>query len=216
MTVLRINHVASGTGQYRYGQFINQFLVEDKNPEWQRTVIFMFGTTSVGQDMFIRGGLDHAYANANLGKNCATSNYECAIPIRHNNLRNSTTSGWKSGDNYLDWYGLEASQGNGAVGTPLDWTTNNAANSATVAVEGFGYEPLNDYGDHYWMLDVEMDCSATVNGWFELKSYISNGPAWESDVSQSGTPYASGNHFAQCGKVNVFQRNNSSAIIGSF
>ncbi|MFQ3230805.1 family 14 glycosylhydrolase [Reinekea sp.] len=216
MTVLRINHVAGGTGNYRYEQFINQFLVEDTNSDWQRTVIFMFGTTNVGQDMFIRGGLDHGYANANLGKNCDASNYECAIPIRHNNLRNNTTNGWKGGDQYLDWYGIEAAQGSGAVGTALDWTTNNSGSSATVAANGYGYEPLNNYGDHYWMLDVEMDCSATVNGWFELKSYISNGPAWEGDVSQSGTPYSSGNHFAQCGQVNVFQRNNSSAIIGSF
>ncbi|MDN3647905.1 family 14 glycosylhydrolase [Reinekea marina] len=217
MTVLRINQVASGTGNYRYQQFINQFLVEAPNGgDWQRTVIFMFGTTTTGQDMFIRGGLDHNYANTNLGKNCSTSNYECAMPIRHNNLRNSTTAGWKGGDQYLDWYGIEASQGSGAVGTALDWTTNNASNSATVAADGYGYEPLNTYGDHYWMLDVEMDCSATVNGWFELKSYISNGPGWEADVAQAGTPYNSGNHFAQCGKINVFQRNSSSATIGTF
>jgi alpha-amylase len=64
------------------------------------------------------------------------------------------------------------------------------------------------------MLDVEMDCSKAVNGWFELKSFISNGPGWEGDVAQSGTPYSSGNHFAQCGKMNVFQRGSSSAIIG--
>ncbi len=213
MTVLRINQVASGgTGQSRYQQFINNFLVQ--GGDWQRTVIFIYGQTSVGQDMFVRGGIDHAYANANLGRNCQTWNFECAIPIRHNNLRNNTTAPWKNGDKYLDWYGAESGQSAASVGSPLDWTTNNATNPNTVAVQGFGYDPLNDYGDHYWMLDVEMDCSKSVNGWFELKSFISNGPEWESNVAQSGTPYSSGNHFAQCGKLNVFQRDSSSAMIG--
>ena len=215
MTVLRINQVTGGgTGQGRYQQFINNYLVPDVGPGWKRTVIFIYGQTSVGQDMFVRGGIDHAYANANLGRNCQTWNFECAIPIRHNNLRNSTTTPWKSGDNYLDWYGAESGQTAASVGSPLDWTTNDASSTSKVAVNGFGYDALNDFGDHYWMLDVEMDCSKTVNGWFELKSFISNGPEWENNVAQSGTPYSSGNHFAQCGKLNVFQRNSSSAIIG--
>jgi hypothetical protein len=217
MTVLRINQVTDGgTGQYRYQQFINNFLDTSTDSDWQRTVVFIYGQTQVGQDMFVRAGIDHGYANTNLGRNCQTWNFECAIPIRHRNLRNSTTAPWKAGDNYLDWYGAESGQSAASVGSPLDWTTNNASNPNTVAVEGYGYDPLNDYGDHYWMLDVDMDCSQTVNGWFELKSYISNGPAWEGDVAQSGTPYSSGNHFAQCGKLNVFQRGSSSAIIGDF
>ena len=86
----------------------------------------------------------------------------------------------------------------------------------TVAANGFGEEQLNNYGDHYWMLDVEMDCSKIVNGWFELKTYISNGPGWEADVSQSGTPYASGNHFAQCGKISVFRRGEAAAEFHDF
>jgi beta-amylase len=213
MTVLRINQVTDGgTGQYRYDQFINNYLSIE--PDWQRTVIFIYGQTSTGQDMFVRGGIDHDYANNNLGRNCQTWNFECAIPIIHRNLLNGTTAPWKAGDNYLDWYGAESGQGSVSVGTPLDWTTNNASNPNTVAVQGYGYEPLNTYGDHYWMLDVDMDCSQTVNNWFELKSYISNGPGWEADISQSGTPYSTGNHFAQCGKLNVFERGSSSAIIG--
>lgn len=219
MTVLRINQVATGgTGQYRYEQFINNYLQVEG--DWQRTVIFMYGQTQSGQDMFIRGGIDHDYANNNLGRNCATSNFDCAIRIQHNNLLNATTQPWKQGDLYLDWYGLEANQGSGAEGTAMDWTTNlwptSWGTKRTVAVDGYGEEPLNNYGDHYWMLDVQMDCSNTVNGWFELKSYISNGPGWEGTISQSGTPYASGNHMAQCGKINVFQRNNSSAQILNF
>ncbi|GGX41509.1 family 14 glycosylhydrolase [Saccharospirillum salsuginis] len=221
MTVLRINQVATGgTGQYRYEQFINNYLDQTQGGDFQRTVIFMYGQTQSGQDMFIRGGIDHNYANTNLGRNCSTSNFECAIRIQHNNLLNDTTAPWKEGDLYLDWYGLEANQGAGAEGTAMDWTTDYWPDSwgtkRTVPVDGYGEEALNNYGDHYWMLDVQMDCSKTVNGWFELKSYISNGPGWEGDISQSGTPYASNNHFAQCGKINVFQRDNSAVQILDF
>ena len=99
----------------------------------------------------------------------------------------------------------------------MDWTTNVWPSSwgtqKTVAVDGYGVETLNTYGQHYWMLDVQMDCSKAVNGlWFEFKTYIKNGAGWEANVSQSGTPYTSGNHFAQCGKVNVFQRGVSAPV----
>jgi alpha-amylase len=57
-----------------------------------------------------------------------------------------------------------------------------------------------------------MDCSKTANGWFELKAFISNGPGWENNLSQPDTPYQSGNHFAQCGKLNVFRHNQSMPV----
>lgn len=183
---------------------------------WERTVIFIYGTTVSGQDMFIRGGIDHNYANTTLGKNCANNNFECAIPIRHLNLLNPTTTPWKTGDTYLDWYGVQAGQSSQSVGTPLDWTTNlwptSWGTKRTVAVDGYGETPLNRWGEHYWMLDVEMDCSKTVNGWFELKSFISNGPGWEADVNQPSRPWVSGNHFAQCGKLNTFRRGESAPV----
>lgn len=184
---------------------------------WKRTVVFIFGQTQSGQDMFVRGGLDHDQARNLLGLNCTAENKLCAMPIRHLNLRNATTAPWKANDNFLDWYGTEVGQSSAAQGSPLDWTTNiwpaSWGTKRTVDVDGFGETPLNTYGQHYWMLDVEMDCSKTVNGWFELKSFISNGPGWEPNVSQAGTPYPSGNHFAQCGKKNVFSRGSNAAEI---
>jgi hypothetical protein len=193
---------------------------ENNNPNWQRTVIFIFGETENGQDMFVRGGIDHNFANTQLGRNCSSDNFECAIPVRHLNLINNTTAPWKAGDEYLDWYGAESLQDGASQGTPLDWTTNlwpaDWGTVKTVANDGFGEEPLNQWGSHYWMLDVEMDCSATVDGWFELKSFISNGPGWEGDVAQSGTPYQSGNHFARCGSINKFERGSSNAEISQF
>lgn len=182
---------------------------------WQRTVIFMYGQTDSGQDMFIRGGIDHDYAANTLGRTCTASNYECAIPIVHRNLLNGTTASWKAKDDYLDWYGLEAGQ-SGGEGTALDWTTDVWPSSwgtvRTVDVDGYGETPLNIWGEHYWMLDVDMDCSATANGWFELKSFVSNGPGWEADVQQPNAPWQSGNHFAECGKMNVFARGQSAPI----
>lgn len=179
--------------------------------DWQRTVIFVQAQTQSGQDMFIRGGIDHTYANSNLGRNCQTTNFECALPIRHNNLRNTTTAPWKTNDNHLDWYGVEAGQSATAEGTAMDWTTNIWPGSwgalKTVATDGFGEEPLNIWGEHYWMLDVDMDCSKTANGWFELKAFVKNGQGWENNISQTGTPYTSPNHMAQCGKINKFDFN---------
>ena len=186
----------------------------------QRTVIFIQAQTQSGQDMFIRGGIDHAYANANLGRNCATTNFECAIAITHNNLRNSTTIPWKNNDNYLDWYGAEASQNVTAEGTPLDWTTNvwptSWGTKRTVAVDGYGEEPLNVWGQNYWMLDVNMDCSQTVNGQFEVKAFVKNGQGWEGNIAQTNTPYATTNHVAQCGKINKFDFNANTVEIRNF
>jgi len=183
---------------------------------WRRTVVFIYGTTQPGQDMFIRGGIDHGYAQSALGLQCTDGNYLCAVPIRHLNPRNATTSGWKNCDTVLDWYGPQLRQSEEAEGTALDWTTNEWNSSwgaaREVELDGFGESELNGWGDHHWMLDVEMDCSKTVDGWFEVKSFISNGPGWESDVRQPGAPYVSGNHFARCGMVSMFRRNESAAV----
>jgi alpha-amylase len=188
--------------------------------DWQRTVIFVQAQTLSGQDMFIRGGIDHAYASANLGKNCNSSNFECAIPIKHNNLRNQTTAPWKLSDSYLDWYGAQASQSVTAEGTALDWTTNLWSSAwgakKTVAINGYGEEPLNTWGQHYWMLDVDMDCSRTVSGLFEIKAFVKNGQGWEGDIAQANSPYPSKNHFAQCGKINQFNFNSNSLVIRAF
>jgi hypothetical protein len=195
-----------------------------------RTVVFVKGETQPGQDLFLRGGIDHDASKKLRGVECADAsgvpNYACAIPITHRNLRNATTKPWKLGDGLLDWYGRESTQilksANGALpdGTAADWTTNAWPASwgaqKTVAIDGYGVEPLNNVGPHLWMLDVDMDCARAFKSpdgtrWFEVKSFITNGPGWEGDVKQSGTPYASPNHFAKCGQVSYFERGSSTA-----
>ena len=217
--------------------------VEARQPDVRRTVIFVRGETSPGQDMFVRGGLDHTIAQLLLGKSCTDAqgnpDYSCSVPITNLNRRNAYNDPWKTEDSFLDWYGAESGQtgtvnGQGANGTAADWTTNywpsEWGTEKTVANDGYGLDDLNRYcGMHCWMVDVEMDCSKAYHSpdgtpWFEIKSFISNGPGWESDASQGvdpyysyvDAPYASKNHIGKCGMVNVFHRGDSSAEFHRF
>ncbi|PIK42765.1 putative alpha-amylase 4N isoform X2 [Apostichopus japonicus] len=189
---------------------------------YQRTVIFIKKQTVSGQDLFIRGGIDH---NQRAGCTSDAGSSNCAIPITHNiGGTNSKFNGWKSGDDFLDWYGAESDQSQTAEGTPLVWTTNQAGYSAKVDSDGYGYTSLNTWGDHYWMVDLNMDCDKTENGWFEIKAFLTNGDGWESDRAQGtcggsvgGTKgYSSGNHFGRCGYISVFEFNSNSCTINSF
>ncbi|MBF7071783.1 alpha-amylase family protein [Glaciecola sp. MH2013] len=197
----------------------NQKIIDDVIVEYERTVIFIEQETAVGQDMFIRGGIDHGFA-ATLGKNCNASNFECAIRIKHRNERNTTTAPWKLNDKYLDWYGLESGQDSGARGTALDWTIDSWPASwgqiRRVITDGYGEESLNIWGANQWMLDVDMVCDDTYNGFFEIKAFVKNGQGWESDINQANTPYASNNHVAECGKVNRFVFNGNSVEVRDF
>ncbi|XP_012937880.2 alpha-amylase [Aplysia californica] len=176
--------------------------------KYVRTIIMMEKQTMPGQDVFIRGGIDHAHRT---GCTHDPTTSACAIPIKH--LADGTTNhyagvnAWKKGDNYLDWESAEVGQGTykgrQAEGTPAFWSTNRPNQS--------GYNALNTYGPHYWIVDIEMDCSKAENGYFELKAVLSGG--WEADVPASTTctgadagtpPYSSKNHFARCGHLNVF------------
>lgn len=214
----------SGRHRIRFDDLSQRYSIETtpvcSDTGWKRTVIFIEGITQTNQDLFIRGGIDHAYA-ARQGITCTAENQRCAVPIRHLNLRNATTAPWKQGDTLLDWYGAEATQSTNAQGSPLDWTTNHWPAAWGIAryvsSDGYGLSQLNLWGSHYWMLDVEMDCSRTRDGWFEFKSFISNGPGWEGNISQPGAPYASGNHFAQCGRISSFRRNQNNPVwVGDF
>ena len=75
------------------------------------------------------------------------------------------------------------------------------------------------------MVDVNLDCDATENGWFEVKSYITN-RGWEGAINQvascggtaggSKPSYNSDNHFARCGFVNVFSFGSNSCTVNEF
>lgn len=80
----------------------------------RRTVVFIYGQTQPGQDMFVRGGTRGGDP----------------IRIRHRNWLNPHTNAYRWGDAYLDWNGGEVGQavplGGLGGGSPVDWTTSLA------------------------------------------------------------------------------------------
>jgi outer membrane protein assembly factor BamB len=179
----------------------------------RRTVVFIFGETQPGQDMFVRGG----------------SRGGEPIRIRHRNWQNPRTSQYRWGDAYLDWEPHERGQrqpaGSFGGGSPVDWTTSLAEgeNQPYVWTRGFAITGENTFGKHYWMLDVDMDCEQAFDDgegrkWFEIKAIMLNhlmggvaaDPGWEGDVAQVSNPmppYTSNNHMGLCGMINVFVAN---------
>ncbi|HOJ63098.1 MAG TPA: isoamylase [Spirochaetota bacterium] len=152
---------------------------------WVRTVVFMYKETVTGQDIFIKGGHD-----AGLVPSVYPSMSE---PIIYNNTKNPTTFPIKSNDAALDW-GTESA---------LDWTTNSWppewGAKKTYANDGYGEDPENQWGHHWWKFDVMM--TGAKGDWFEFKAFMRQGTSewWESDRSQSGTPYSTINHWGRKG-----------------
>lgn len=171
----------------------------------RRTVVFIFGQTQPGQDMLVRGGTKGGGP----------------IRIRHRNWLNPHTNQYRWGDAYLDWSNGEVGQaqppGGRGGGSPVDWTTSLAQgqNQPYTWSAGFGIADENNFGMHYWMLDVDMDCEQAFDDgqghkWFELKAFIAQVPGWEGDIAQTSDPmppYSSINHMGICGMVNVFVAN---------
>ena len=77
------------------------------------------------------------------------------------------------------------------------------------------------WGEHYWKVEFEMDCSLTESGWFELKAFVSQGAGWEADINQGtcqgtagGTaPYTTKNHMGRCGFLNRYSFNDNECYI---
>jgi len=170
----------------------------------QRTVVFIYGQTQPGQDLFVRGG----------------SKGGAPIRISHRNWLNPKTNTYRWGDAYLDWSAGEIGQaqpGGIGGGSPAEWTTSvtQGTGQPYVSMAGYGIADENTFGPHYWMLDVDMDCEQAFDDghgqkWFELKAVIAPLPGWEDDIAQNSTPmppYASANHMGICGRVNVFVAN---------
>lgn len=123
-------------------------------------MVYIYAETQPGEDVFIRGGVNHdqrpgiTYIIASLlftqqhaclltGCTETAETSACAIVVDHASLGSGSHyekyDAWKSGDNFLDWYGAETNQGSWqsqpAEGTPTVWTTNEQGND--------GYQPDN-------------------------------------------------------------------------
>jgi hypothetical protein len=122
---------------------------------------------------------------------------------------------------FLDWNAGESGQaqpeGGLGGGSPLEWSTSLAQGQRQPFVwdTGYGVADENNFGKHYWMLDVDMDCEQAFDDgqghrWFEFKTFVAKTPGWEDNIAQNSTPpapYSSTNHMGQCGMVNVFVAN---------
>ncbi|MCB9645736.1 MAG: alpha-amylase [Deltaproteobacteria bacterium] len=159
-------------------------------PSGVRTVIYMLKATVPGEDIYIRGGHDGGLVSA--------GHYPAMDEgISYLNTLNPTTLPTKSGDTTLDWFSDSA----------LDWTCASWPASwgpePTYATNGYGTDPENTFGLHYWKFDVSM--SGQAGDWFEFKAFLRRGSAveWEGNISQAGTPYSSINHWAKKGYITV-------------
>ncbi len=152
-----------------------------------RTVVFMYKVTVTGQDIFIKGGHD-----AGLVPGVYPSMSE---PITYKNTKNTTTAAIKANDASLDW-GSESA---------LDWTTSSWnptwGTKRTYAVDGYGEDPENTLGDHWWKFDVDM--LGNTGDWFEFKAFMRQGTSesWENNIAQAGTPYSTINHWGKKGYI---------------
>ena len=65
------------------------------------------------------------------------------------------------------------------------------------------------FGEHYWLVDVDMDCSGTENGYFEFKVIFGGLEGRVVQGSCTGSrggaaPYSSTNHVGRCGFLNTY------------
>ncbi|RUS69094.1 hypothetical protein EGW08_023143 [Elysia chlorotica] len=108
------------------------------------------------------------------------------------------------GDKYLSWAARERHQLQAAKGTPAVLTTNGLFSHLS---------PLSIFGPDYWVTMFNMDCSATFNGFFEVKGYYEG--QLETDVTSvpclgfaAGVPpsrSSRGGHLVRCGYQNVIE-----------
>ncbi|KAK3751236.1 hypothetical protein RRG08_023993 [Elysia crispata] len=165
--------------------------------DFQRTVIFIQQKTEKGEKIFIRG------RNGDPGVT------DKRIPIKHLdleiNLSTPERDQWVQGDDFLDWNGRETDQHTSTYGTPAQWTSKLDKRNYSKY-----QSPLNTYGDHYWMVDVMMDCSRTHQGFFEVRGLTQNRLLESSrnlGIKCEGgepIPRKSNYHLGMCGKLNVF------------
>jgi len=184
---------------------------------WHRTVVLIEREPEdyddLGEQLFLRGGISDDHRSG-CTQDARTS--DCALDIRIRSVGHGELfeqyNAFKTGDMKLDFYGAEFHQGtyNGveAAGTPMFASTEDDDSPS--------HNKFNTYGDNYWVVDMEMDCEQTENGWFEVRAVtrshddeeefeedIEGGEGCDGNIGGIA-PYASANHMARCGFVNVF------------
>ena len=116
----------------------------------------------------------------------------------------------------MDWGTQDPANGADGWDSALDWTCNawpsGWGTKRTYAVDGYGEDPENVWGLHYWKFDVMMQ--GNVGDWFEFKSFIYNyqnsgNDVWEGNINQQGTPQQTINHWGRKGYITTVGFNQS-------
>gem|GEM_PF-967662 len=177
--------------------------VDGGTPTGLKTQVFLQYQSITGELIRIRGGHD-----APLVPGSYPTRYETIV--KYNNTLNPDTASFKAKDTRIDWGTQEAANGSDGFDSVLDWTTNlwpaSWGTPKYYAQHGFGQDPDNTFGNHYWKFDVTM--SGTVGQWFEFKAFVYNyknqgSNRWETNIAQPGTPQVSRNHWAKKGYKTV-------------
>ncbi|KAL5012334.1 hypothetical protein ScPMuIL_010885 [Solemya velum] len=131
---------------------------------WRRTAILIQRKHNPARCVH-SGGLDHTHK---IGCTQSVDSSMCAIPIRYRNIGSSSHYGkynsWSRGDNFLDWYGAESGQGTYQGAVPMEVQRSGQQ------MEKETPQFIKQVGISLRLLDVDMDCSRTKNGWFEVKA----------------------------------------------
>jgi alpha-amylase len=176
--------------------------------DWIRTVVYIHYESVPGEYIRIRGGHD-----GDLVPSQYPTRYEDIIYV---NTLNSDTAQIKANDIRLDWGTQDPANGADGWDSALDWTCNawpsGWGTKRTYAVDGYGEDPENVWGLHYWKFDVMMQ--GNVGDWFEFKSFIYNyqnsgNDVWEGNINQQGTPQQTINHWGRKGYITTVGFNQS-------
>ena len=138
--------------------FLNFQCVDD----FKHTVVLIEMPTQFKEHLVVLGGRPECL-------------HDCNVDITLAEADNATYpeySEWAEGVTSLDW-APNHGQVPSAQGIPMTWTTNN---------KGAGtYSQFNSFGPHYWQIDIDMDCTQTLGGWFAIKALKVNehGHRWD-------------------------------------
>ncbi|CAL4106263.1 unnamed protein product, partial [Meganyctiphanes norvegica] len=89
------------------------------------------------------------------------------------------------------------------------------------AYEAWGHGDTR-FGPNYWLVDMDMDCTQTDNGWFNVRALVTPRINAEHRIYQKRTchgnvldlcPFKSFHHVAKCGYFNLFKYNDGNCLI---
>lgn len=176
-------------------------------PDFQRTAVVVCYQTVPDQDMFLTGGNAEMEPIAIRLRDTEESRWP-EYPIWAENC--DRLSGGRGEDQTGQVEGLMA------LGVPMRWTSDEEGQ------ENYQHELNSDLGRHCWLVDMDMDCSMTDDGWFQFAfrkldrrnpaavEIVDEVPVFEGQDRCEGdegefmpTTFRTAYHHGKCGAVNM-------------